>query len=135
MRVVLDTNVVISGILRGGLPGLILEAWARGGVLLVVSPEVLGEYYATVKALADRCPLNAAERVIDAIAARSEAVDTAPLPAPICRDPDDDKFIACALSGSALLVSGDKDLLAVTGVPQLQVLSPREFVNRYLRRS
>jgi putative PIN family toxin of toxin-antitoxin system len=50
----------------------------------------------------------------------------------ICRDPDDDKFIACALSaGVDCIISGDKDLHAVR-MPGLQVLTPRAFSEKYL---
>lgn len=52
---------------------------------------------------------------------------------PICEDPDDDKFPACALaSGSRVIVSGDKHLLKVSGYEGIEVLKPREFVDRYL---
>jgi predicted nucleic acid-binding protein len=55
------------------------------------------------------------------------------LPTYICDDPDDDKFIACALAGgSNVIVSGDKHLLKVSGFQGVDVLKPRDFVNKYL---
>ena len=49
------------------------------------------------------------------------------------RDPDDDKFLACALSsGAAIVVSGDGDLLEVDGYDGIAVLKPREFSERHL---
>ncbi len=49
------------------------------------------------------------------------------------RDPDDDKFLACALvSGSKLIVSGDRHLLKVSVFKEIKVLKPRDFVNAYL---
>ena len=52
---------------------------------------------------------------------------------PVCEDPDDDKFLACALaSGSGIIISGDKHLLNVSGYQGIQVLKPREFVYKYL---
>ncbi|MBK7449987.1 MAG: hypothetical protein IPJ47_11370, partial [Anaerolineales bacterium] len=52
---------------------------------------------------------------------------------PFCEDPDDDKFFACALaSGSKVIVSGDKHLLKVSGYQGIEVLKPREFLDRYL---
>jgi len=58
------------------------------------------------------------------------------LSAPVCRDPDDDKFIACALaSKSKLIVSGDKHLLKVSGFRGVRILKPRDFVDTYLSRS
>lgn len=51
----------------------------------------------------------------------------------VCEDPDDDKFFACALaSGSKVIVSGDKHLLKVSGYQGIEVLKPREFVDKFL---
>jgi predicted nucleic acid-binding protein len=58
-----------------------------------------------------------------------------PLPELVCDDPDDDKFFACALaSGSDLIVSGDRHLLAKSGYQKVEVLRPREFLERCLSR-
>jgi predicted nucleic acid-binding protein len=54
----------------------------------------------------------------------------------VCRDPDDDKFISCAISGKAeVIVSGDKDLLSVSGITGMKVLRPIEFKKSYLNLS
>ncbi len=51
----------------------------------------------------------------------------------VCEDPDDDKFFACTLaSGSRVIISGDKHLLRVSGYEGIEVLKPREFVDRFL---
>ncbi len=44
MNVVLDTNVLVSGLLFGGVPGRILDAWSNGAIRLVISPSILEEY-------------------------------------------------------------------------------------------
>ncbi len=55
------------------------------------------------------------------------------LPEPVCGDPDDDKFLACALAARAdLIVSGGKKLLAVSGYEDVAVITPREFSDRWL---
>ena len=59
MRGVLDTNVVLSGIFFGGVPGEILAAWSRGRFGVVVSPQVLDEYARSGMALAQGMPLKA----------------------------------------------------------------------------
>ncbi|KXK15132.1 MAG: twitching motility protein PilT [Chloroflexi bacterium OLB14] len=52
---------------------------------------------------------------------------------PICEDPDDDKFFACALSSdSKIIISGDKHLLKVSGYEGVEVMKPRDFVDKYL---
>lgn len=56
MRLILDTNVLVSGIFFGGPPGRILDAWASGAVELVLSPAILEEYRRVGAALANRHP-------------------------------------------------------------------------------
>jgi predicted nucleic acid-binding protein len=64
----------------------------------------------------------------------SEVVDApAELPTQICSDPDEDKFLSRALaSGAAVVVSGDRALLAVTRWNGIEVVKPRTFLERYL---
>jgi putative PIN family toxin of toxin-antitoxin system len=52
VRVVLDTNVLVSGVFFGGLPGRILEAWRDGKLTLIVSPAILDEYLRVGRVLA-----------------------------------------------------------------------------------
>jgi len=55
------------------------------------------------------------------------------LRSPVCTDPTDDKFFACALAvEGAMIVSGDQHLLKKDGYQKIAVLSPRRFVDRYL---
>jgi predicted nucleic acid-binding protein len=56
-----------------------------------------------------------------------------PLPERVCVDPEEDKFLACALaSGSNLVVSGDRHLLQVSGYQNIEVLKPRDFLDKHL---
>jgi predicted nucleic acid-binding protein len=56
------------------------------------------------------------------------------LPAPVCADPDDDKFIACALASNAKIIcSGDRHLLDVNGYQGIEIIKPRAFTEKYLR--
>ncbi len=53
---------------------------------------------------------------------------------PVCSDPDDDKFLACAIaSGVSLIVSGDRALLRVDGFAGVRVVTPRTFLDRSLK--
>ncbi|MGB6867638.1 MAG: PIN domain-containing protein, partial [Candidatus Aminicenantaceae bacterium] len=55
------------------------------------------------------------------------------LPKPVCADPDDDKFIECAIGGKAeVIISGDKHLLKASGYLGLEVMTPREFVDKFI---
>jgi len=60
-------------------------------------------------------------------------VDAAPLPAPVSIDPDDDKFLAAANAADVpVIISGDRDLLDVSGWRNVMALSPRQFADRHL---
>ena len=135
MKVVLDTNVLVSGLIFGGTPGLILSAWADGAVSLVLSPEILDEYRRVGLELAiGREPLEAAlDKLLTLLAVNATIVNAPSLPEQVCEDPDDDKFLAASLAGNApIIISGDKHLLRVSGWQDVEVLKPRAFVDRYI---
>ena len=71
--------------------------------------------------------------ILNFVIERAKVYKPAKLIRPVCEDPDDDKFIACALaSGSGVIISGDRHLLNVSGYQEIEVLKPRQFVDRYL---
>lgn len=134
MRVVLDTNVFISGVFFTGPPFRILQAWRDGVVQLVISPEILKEYQRVGEELAVQFPVIDLQPMIGYVTVNARMFPDTELSEPVCDDPDDDKFIACALaSESNLIVSGDKHLLKVSGFRGVRILKPREFVTTYLQ--
>jgi uncharacterized protein len=133
VRVVIDTNVLVSGVFFGGVPGRLLEAWRDGKLTLVVSPAILDEYHRVGVELAQRHEGVSLEPFLALLAVRGQVVDADSLPEPVCSDPDDDKFLACAVAGGAsLVVSGDRALKEVSGWQGVEVIGPREFLERYL---
>lgn len=133
MRVILDTNVFISGVFFGGPPYRILQGWRDGRVKLVLSPEILDEYRRVAGALKTQFPVVDLATVLELLMVAAEMHQAVPLPEAVCADPDDDKFLACALaSGSRVVVSGDKHLLDVNGYKGVEILTPRQFVDMYL---
>jgi predicted nucleic acid-binding protein len=73
------------------------------------------------------------KRILELLLVGSEVVVPAPLPRPICIDPDDDKFFDCAVAGDAsVIVSGDKHLLKASGSYGINVVTPRQFIDKYL---
>lgn len=136
MNLVLDTNVFISGVFFSGPPHVILRAWRDGIIRLFVSPEIIAEYRRTGEELAAGFPGVDLNPWLDLVAAAATVVKAPPLPKQVCADPDDDKFLACALAGETkLVISGDKALLAVSGYREIAVLSPRQFIDRHLERT
>jgi uncharacterized protein len=133
VKFVLDTNVFVSGVFFSGPPFQILKAWNDGKIKLVVSPEILDEYRRVGEILAEDHPNINLKSVLDYVIRNAEVYTAPPLPESVCDDPDDDKFLACAVaSGSVVIVSGDKHLLKVSGYQKVKVLKPRDFINEYL---
>lgn len=133
MRVILDTNVFVSGVFFTGPPYQILKAWHDGKLKLVISPEIIEEYQRVAGALAEQFPSIDLGQILELVTIKAEMVHAQSLPEPVCVDPDDDKFLACALaSKSKVIVSGDKHLLHVSGFREIRVLKPREFMDECL---
>ena len=133
MRVILDTNVLISAIFFGGPPGEILKQWRHGRLGIVLSPEIFREYEDVAGELACRYKGADAGHLLDLLAAQAEIVTAAPLPESACVDSDDEKFLACAVAADAkCIVSGDKHLLQASGYRGVEVITPRTFLDRYV---
>jgi putative PIN family toxin of toxin-antitoxin system len=133
LKVVMDTNVFVSGVFFSGPPYQILKAWQSGEFELVVSQEILDEYRRVAEILAEERPKIDLNPILTFVIEHAKVYQPVELKEPVCEDPDDDKFFACALaSGSKVIVSGDKHLLKVSGYHDVEVLKPREFVDRYL---
>jgi putative PIN family toxin of toxin-antitoxin system len=100
---------------------------------LAISPEILGEYRRVGEILAEQFPAIDLRPILDLVAANAEIFPVQGLPEPVCDDPDDDKFLACALAAkSKVIVSGDKHLLKMSGFRGIKVIKPKEFVDSYL---
>jgi putative PIN family toxin of toxin-antitoxin system len=135
VKIILDTNVFVSGVFFTGPPYRILEAWRDGKLQLVISQEVLEEYRRVANVLSKRFSSIDLQPLLSLVAVKAEISLSKRFATPICEDPDDDKFIACALAAKCkVIVSGDKHLLKMSGFQGIKVLSPREFVDRYLER-
>ncbi len=133
MRIVLDTNVLISGIFFSGPPSQILRVWRDKKVTFVLSEEILDEYQKTGRELSLQYPDIEIEPILALLAINSELIEPISLSEAICNDPDDDKFIACALAAkSRVIVSGDKALLKVSGYRGVKVIKPRNFIDTVL---
>jgi putative PIN family toxin of toxin-antitoxin system len=130
VRIVLDTNVLVSGIFFAGLPGRVLDAWADGRIELALSPAILDECLRVCARIGESRPTLEYEAVLAAIAGHGVLVADTTSAEPITVDPDDDKFMLCARSADALVVSGDTDLLDVSGWEGVEVLTPRELVDQ-----
>ena len=134
MRIVLDTNVLISGIFFTGPPYQILEAWRDGNLQILVSPAILEEYRRVMNELVSQFEAINLDPFLDLLTLRSEIVLAPLMPRIIKEDPSDDKFLECAVAGKAVcIVSGDKHLLKLSEFRGIRILTPRHFIQMYLK--
>lgn len=129
MRAVLDTNILISGVFFGGVPRRILDAWSEGRFELVLTPLIFDEYVRTCERLADSRPGLEYQAALALIVGHGTLLADTDGHEPVTPDPDDDKFILCALKAGAVVVSGDKHLLEASGWSDTRVLRARAFLD------
>lgn len=133
LRVVLDTNVLLSGIAYpASVPGQILAAWRHGSLEVVLSVYILDELRRVLPKLAHRHGLSASEieDLVDILALRAERVEPVSGIDPDLRDVDDQPVLGTLLAALQLaqtnyLITGDKDLLALA--KRYPIVSPAEF--------
>lgn len=132
MRAVLDTNVLVSGLLRaGGPPDLLRRAWESRRLTLVTSEWQLDELRRVSRypRLKSRFAPHEAGRLVGQIRRIALVVDPASVVG-ISPDPDDDALIATAIAGDAhYLVTGDKNhLLALQHVGSVRIVTARQML-------
>jgi hypothetical protein len=135
MRVLLDTNVLISHLLspqRKSPINHILEAAFLGEIDLLFPKDVFDELRNKIPQkphLAERISPQQVEELVSLLAEISEGIPTITMEIPaVTRDPKDDYLIAYALVGRAdYLVTGDVDLLILEEVEGVEILTPREL--------
>ncbi len=130
MRVVPDTNVLISAIVFGGLPGRLVDLAAQGHVQFVLSPALIRETREVLRrkfGFSDAAAYGA-ETLLRRI---SVVVEPRRGIAVITEDPDDNRVLEAALAGDAdVIVSGDGHLLSLETFGATPVLSPRALIDR-----
>lgn len=133
MKVVLDTNVFLSGVFFGGLLYAILRAWRNRKLSLVYSPDILDEYRRTGEKLARQFEGVDLDPFLALVVTEGKLFVSPALLEAVCDDPEDDKFFACAIASKCkVIISGDKHLLKATGYHGIEVLKPRAFAESYL---
>ena len=132
MKIVADINVVISGTFFGGAPRRVVEAIGKKEIKAYATPEIIEEYEEIVEEMISRKQGNLRKDVLSLFTAKLNLIE-AKTKVEVCRDPDDDKFISCALDAKALyIVSGDKDLLVIGQYEDVQIITAADFCNQYL---
>lgn len=125
-RVVIDTNVFISGLNWAGKPKLILDHWLKNKFDLLMSPYLALEIISTYQRLAQ--PEKNVERLKKYLKTKTTKL-IPPKRATLCRDSKDNQILDICLAGKAdLLVTGDKDLLALKKFKKTKIVKPGKFL-------
>jgi putative PIN family toxin of toxin-antitoxin system len=133
-RIVLDTNVVVSGALRrhGSPSAQILDAVTDGTVQLLVDERLMAEYEEVLVRPRLHLAAETVRSLMDELRAGAEHIMSQPV-AVVLPDPDDTMFLEVAVAGEAdYLVTGNgRHFVPTRGAHTMAVIAPREFVDRH----
>jgi len=129
-RVVIDTNVFVSSFF-GGKPRQIIDLWKTGDITLCLSPPIVEEYVEVLRRL-DLQEGQELQELLQLFAQGFHLIYAAKTPSLgiVQDDPDDNKFIECAVAlHCKIIISGDKHLLSVREYMGIKIVSPKEFLD------
>ena len=132
MKVVIDTNIFVSSFF-GGNPRKIIDLWKKGEITLCLSKDILDEYTEVLQriGLKDEREI---EELLSLFAEGFNILFTTKTPKirVVKDDPDDDKFIECAVALRAeFVIKGDRVLRTMGEYMGIKILSPQEFLKTY----
>jgi putative PIN family toxin of toxin-antitoxin system len=132
LRVVLDTNVLVSGLAyAGSIPGHIVGVWRQGGMDVVLSHYILNEIVKVLPRLS-RIQLSDTEirDLVDSLMFLADVIEPDAEQEPTLRDPADQQVLGTLrASGADYLITGDRDLLVLAG--KYPIVTPAEFWARH----
>jgi len=132
IRVVVDTNIFISSFF-GGNPRKIIDLWKSGQITLCLSGSIIDEYVNVLRRMGLQNERGLAE-LLDIFARGFHVLFAATTPNLniVKKDPDDNKFIECAVAlNSKMIVSGDNTLKEIENYLGIQIQSPKQFLDEY----
>jgi putative PIN family toxin of toxin-antitoxin system len=129
IRVVLDTNVLVSALILTGKLNNLVDLWRERRIIPLLSRDTFDEFRRVLEYPKFVLSKKEIKTIIEEeILPFFEVFDITHEVTGICRDPDDEKFLACAVSASAdFIVSGDKDLLVMKTYLSVKINSPSQF--------
>ena len=134
IRAVVDTNVFVSSFF-GGNPRKIIDLWKSGEIILCLSKPIVDEYIEVLRRLGLQNEKELDE-LLNLFAHGFHIVFTAKTPKlhVVEKDPDDNKFIECAVSLKAdHIITGDKALITIQDYMSIKIVSPKDFLNSFRR--
>jgi uncharacterized protein len=130
MNIVLDTNVLVSGIFFRGPSPRIVQAWFRGRFNVYATPQIMEEYLRVIDEFSHKRQPHFEHDWDVVLFDKCHMISDPKKSCGICRDPADDPFIDCALQTDAqYLISGDLDLTSIEIDLGFAIVKPRQFLN------
>jgi len=132
MRVVIDTNIFVSSFF-GGKPRKIIDLWKTGKITLCLSNAILDEYIDVLR----RVGLREEDELEELLSLFSRGLNLlfttkTPKIGIIKNDPDDDKFIECAVALEAhTVITGDREVLTIKEYMGIRIVTPQQFLENY----
>jgi uncharacterized protein len=132
VKVVLDTNVLVSALLFRGRLAPLVKLWQEGAIVPAISRETFDEFRAVLGYPRFALTETEIQAIIeDEILPFFDVVEITEKVAGVCRDPYDDKFLAVAVNaGAVFLVTGDQDLLVLERFRDVEIITPRLLFDR-----
>lgn len=135
MRVVIDTNVLISASYFGGKPQQAIQTIKEQAIDFFTSKEIQNEYKEVFMRMNQKGfhPNKEAQNILNYTIRSSITIET--IKSHIqCRDPKDNKFIDCALSANAdFIITGDNDLLVLKQIESTKIVTVDEFLTLFIK--
>ncbi len=134
MRVIIDTNVLLSSFISTSYPRRVIDLWKADKFKLCLSSAILDEYLLVLNNFGfDEVRTQEINELLTLFSHSPNTIFTNSTPQLkiVDSDPDDDKFFECAVAlKAAYIISGDKAVLAVGKYFNIEVVSPKTFVER-----
>ena len=130
LKVVLDTNILISALLFRGDISCIVDLWKNGRILPVISKETFGELRTVLEYPKFGLTKDEIKTILeDEIIPFFEVTEIYCDVNDVCQDPDDDKFISCAIAASAAyIISGDRHLCEVGKYKGVKIIQASDLM-------
>lgn len=131
IRVVLDTNILISAILFGGKPRQVLERVIRGEIRLCISEAILEELKGVLRRSKFDYSTEAIQVILTELISLSDFVSPPKTIRVVSEDPEDNRILECAVEAEAnYIITGDVHLLRLGRYQDIEVLNAVAFLEK-----
>jgi len=127
-KIVIDTNIFISAFGWGGKPLEVIELLEKGEIKNCLSEEIFNELFTALSYPKLGFPIKLQTEILEFVLAHSDFY-TPEANLKLAPDPEDNKFIECALTANAkFIITGDKGLLSVKQFRGIKIITPEDFL-------